>query len=1040
MSSAYGIVRNYSQQYIAPYDTEQLMQIASFKQNTLDQNRKLVDTYVDQMTNLDLIKGIDRDYLNARLAKTMSNINSTGADLGSSTVVRNIQRHLLSAVDENVMEAINSTALVRRDMATIQASKDRNDKTYGLTNEAWTMAGVNEYMASNSLTTKYSKYNSRPYVNFIDVDAEVDKRVADLMNNRGETTIDTPMNDGRILTTKAKNLSPDQLRAYVLKTLTPNEQQQLMINGWYRYGQTGDQALSEAFTGYTTSKLTGLDADIGSYENKLPSLSGTEKDRALAQIQELKAERQRIVSTVENTTSSDGMKLFLESERLVEGLAYKYSMNPTSYTYSEDKAFFSWQNLQLAHRKDAREEIELGLKQQEFALKASNAQQQQDLLYAPTVTPTPPHGRTNAENNAALMAEFATSIQIQAENIIAELGKLDTTNLTTPNNPESLTKISKLISDNLDKVKQDTPGITDEEATIQALDMIVSDPNNAIYSVLPKNSTLVKQMQDYHTARVDYRAVEAFSYQLISDKVNSETVNWRVFENAITAGLGYGEASNLMYIPGLGKTAREFFAENPQLRDGRALEVHMKNNPEDAKAFTQALSVDKLIENIRTLTGQHAGAITRVAADGTIQIRMNAEKSGENTQTTRNRITSALVADMVRVQKNIGNSFNPSSFLRMEEDSQGHLVMTIRPTKNETVDTLVANRIRQSNYQRDMLSMMVDHSPIPTMLNSVQGLLEYTKAGERSILPGTNIYERYNSTLSSVFPDADLEAVHTEIAGKLPQNNGIVVTKKDNPYRQAQLVGLISAVTDADGKGVAVDENAPVLVTPSNTPQTVKLIQQVYKVNKGESVGYPVEREVPVNYVQHLFPQGTDLLRPSNTGFGAGAPIVRTSIPSYMKTGGNSNATDRLEDLGIRRETIAWGVGNDATQFLLEKGNFNMSEQEAAARGFTQQAWQEYTTLRDGIKSIIATPQRFSLDSSDSPRGKIQMSIYRGEDNAPLFTLDTGRASDDVAFKRAVAHCPNIGLTATLAILIEKMHRDEGAKELLLQMINTESK
>lgn len=175
MASAYSTVRTYSD-YIVPVNLELAGQILAYKQQKYDENQRLLQSRADYVSNIDLMKPADKEYLSNRLKDITATLNNIGAvDLSNASVFNTIDRAISSAIDKNVMIGIQGTQLARKEAAEkAELFKDKPELWHP-DNERDSLERLDEWISS-PVGTPYKGSRYQPYV---DIEKEIFKEIKD---------------------------------------------------------------------------------------------------------------------------------------------------------------------------------------------------------------------------------------------------------------------------------------------------------------------------------------------------------------------------------------------------------------------------------------------------------------------------------------------------------------------------------------------------------------------------------------------------------------------------------------------------------------------------------------------------------------------------------------------------------------------------------------------------------------------------------------------------------------------------------------------
>lgn len=217
--------------YVQPFDLNIMAKVLGTEQQKFDEEGKKIQNQIDQFGSLDVIKGVDRDYLNNKINSLVSGINDLGgvnlADQKISSRIEGMGSEIYG--DKNVVNAVAATRQIRSLQASYEKMKTdpKLSKQYSKTNEDWDNQFVNAYAQDNKVGSTYSGPNSAtPYAPYRD---NLIKAAQGLKANM----IPNITSDGVTFTTiEGKTITPQRVMQMSADLLLPDEKLQLEKDGW----------------------------------------------------------------------------------------------------------------------------------------------------------------------------------------------------------------------------------------------------------------------------------------------------------------------------------------------------------------------------------------------------------------------------------------------------------------------------------------------------------------------------------------------------------------------------------------------------------------------------------------------------------------------------------------------------------------------------------------------------------------------------------------------------------------------------------------
>lgn len=1006
MASAYGYTKQVSG-YISPYDTDTLTQLALYKQDKYDTNAQFINEQISQIAQIDLFKDVDQQYLNNRLQTITNQLSATGADLSSTAIASNIRNRVMSAIDDNVKQAIDSTSRARKDMLAVEQAREANDGTYNIVNAAYTMSAVQEWASSPFLTTRNSRYQGYGYTPFIDVEGELDKLVSEYTKQRGSTTIDTEVG-GYIVRKTVANWTDQELRAYVENNITPDLENQMKINGWYKYGNSGDDGVRNALYGYASGKDDMYTSQIGLGEIVLQNLTGDDRIVAEAQLASLRNAQIGFRNGIANLADNpDNAKLFLEREGIVESLVNKYAPLESLSEIKKNDAYFSAERLKLDWQKFEFEKYKYNQEQARAAAATSGSG---------TVGTTPADGfniygspiPTDAvsflDKKDAVINSITTSRQ-SANNAATELERI----LTTPNADIQLSEyttgtdgltVADIYNSTYNQVRSelmatsnDTPDPT--EIRLATLTRIFEDDrSDIIRNASPSTLSLI---QNFKSSWDDYeRKADVYSKQIQSATAGALHSPANIYNNLLSSR----DTQSNIYIPELGGSIRSIL-EQYGVNSAVAYEEFVSNNPEVARSIDTAVTTYGIISGIDSVARQ-SDQVQQTGADFLVV------PNGE----TYDRIR-LFVEPVVQQLANItGEPVSFDTLFESRQNSNGTLSINGRQTGNSTIDSVI-NELTSFSYQNETITSGYQ----PFFARPQYGTTIRNSALGQTVNRFSDYYFGPENQLPGV------EAAYDNLYGNLGQNYAFQIYPQTEEATQ-ELISILQlrGADEKTGKPVTPSSDKPVTyqLDPDN-PGGVILTQELstYK-NDGGVVPKRIVARVGIGEL----PQGViEQINPNPAGSGAfvGAPVPLRSAGNYLSTNEDSNLISYYEDNGVSANDIQLLTYSGTYQYLqrLDAAKWLSSDIDGLLRDgqITEAQYGVVNSLRTGIDDILTDPSIIQVGTHRN-NNRTVIDIKIGDFKTSIDTQQRGEGANRL--EAAILSNRLLGLSTVLGSLISR--------------------
>jgi len=344
--------------YVEEVPVDLMMKVGMAKQQQYEQGIQKIQSNIDNVAGLDVYNDVDKKYLQSKLDQLGSDLKWVGASDFSDFQLVNSVNGMTNQIakDENILNAVSSTARVRKgftDMETAKKagkSKASNDWMY---NEA-----VNKYANSTAPGQKFGY----AYEQAEDFDkalveklkaAHADKLAADENYMNADGTINHDLLDHHI----KEGLSTSKVLDIARSVYTdPKYARQIQIDGLYNYKDYDAEALLKDKYNAINSQKNLIESQ-STYLRSYASLAkGDKRVQALKDIQ-------TNMSTLENLDKQYSDYAELVSKN-IDGAKYEsYYQNKLQEAVKE----YAWTSDE--HKVEVNPQFDVNMKKSEFALK-----------------------------------------------------------------------------------------------------------------------------------------------------------------------------------------------------------------------------------------------------------------------------------------------------------------------------------------------------------------------------------------------------------------------------------------------------------------------------------------------------------------------------------------------------------------------------------------------------------------------------------------------------------------------------------------------
>jgi len=262
--------------YIQQLPVEAMVTVGMEKQQRYDQGVQRIQSQIDQVAGLDIVRDVDRQYLQSKLNDLGSKLKTVAAGDFSSYQLVNSVAGMASSVakDSNVLSSVQSTAQYRKEQKFMEESRQKGESSIQNEYDFNTQANrwINESSVGAGFSGRYRKY------------IDVDKKWLDVMKTLHSDLLEEDIpyeynEDGTLNINKTtaamqriskEGVSAEKIQNALRSSLSPDELEQLNINGRYEFRNVTDPTqLAILATSRTASSIAQNSKTIGELEGAL---------------------------------------------------------------------------------------------------------------------------------------------------------------------------------------------------------------------------------------------------------------------------------------------------------------------------------------------------------------------------------------------------------------------------------------------------------------------------------------------------------------------------------------------------------------------------------------------------------------------------------------------------------------------------------------------------------------------------------------------------------------------------------------------------
>lgn len=328
-----------------------LAQVMQMKQGKYDANRAKVQQTLDAfgIQAEQVLRDEDKEYIAAKLTDVTNQINDFGSrDLSDMSITEDITGAIRTAArDPFIQSAIQNTQKYNNFQQQVAKLKEKNPELYTDTNYEYSISnsGLREYMAGEK-----NDIGDLNYIPYSDYDKKISDNVIDLLGKKKTQKVQIAGEDGQIIERTIDGLSPEQLRNVAISMLSPQDMQQIQVDGWANSGKNySNPAILENVKTMLGKRTSLLDANISKVENELRVAKGRKKIELQANLKGLTESKTNIEKNLERLTADPReAATFMQMESVINNTVAKFSpLFTESISYKKDDYYWAKKSYDL---------------------------------------------------------------------------------------------------------------------------------------------------------------------------------------------------------------------------------------------------------------------------------------------------------------------------------------------------------------------------------------------------------------------------------------------------------------------------------------------------------------------------------------------------------------------------------------------------------------------------------------------------------------------------------------------------------------------
>jgi hypothetical protein len=345
--------------YVSTIPVEAMAKVGMYRQKRYDEGVQKIQESIDNVAGLDIVRPEDKKYLQSKLNQLGSQLSMVaGGDFSNFALVNSVNGMTNQiAKDPRILKDVSSSVAYKKALETrtklIEQGKGSasNDMLFNEQVNAWMNGGENA--SFNSTYRPYSDYEAKK--------REIIKTLT--AEKIGQPVIYGP--NGKLLSamtyTEVEELSPQKILTALKQGLSPDEYEQLQIDGRYKYSNVSEEQFASDVNSRFTSAYSELSKDRANLMRQMEMLKDVNKKEAYnIEINKISNEMSNLKQQYETTSESflkgdvESAKARLYTNDWFNDSANVYKYKNVKQEYSTNPALADQRRLEEMNRADAR--------------------------------------------------------------------------------------------------------------------------------------------------------------------------------------------------------------------------------------------------------------------------------------------------------------------------------------------------------------------------------------------------------------------------------------------------------------------------------------------------------------------------------------------------------------------------------------------------------------------------------------------------------------------------------------------------------------
>lgn len=330
--------------YVQQLPVEAMVQVGMEKQKRYDEGIQRIQTQIDNVAGLPIIRDVDKQHLQSKINELGSKLKSVAsADFSNYQLVNSVGS-MANQIEKDpyIQSAVSSTARYRKGLEEMEKARSEgksspsNDWDFNNQASRWLNGDIKSTFNGNYQQYTNYKKNALEIIKSITKDESITEDAFTFDKDGNIVLADA------ITRKKVSGISPEKIQQALMAGLSPSDWKQMEIDGRYNYSNISNEAFGASINNSYTQRKKAFADQKRILQNALSKTNSLpEKNKINERINDINKAISGVdneysgISDLLNSGNIEAAKARLHTANFVNGFSKAFSFTETSQTYED---------------------------------------------------------------------------------------------------------------------------------------------------------------------------------------------------------------------------------------------------------------------------------------------------------------------------------------------------------------------------------------------------------------------------------------------------------------------------------------------------------------------------------------------------------------------------------------------------------------------------------------------------------------------------------------------------------------------------------